>query len=181
MIYCDLDEVLRDFVTPALGLFGRQDQPCRTYDGLPAAAGVSEKDFWHIVSEQPTEFFATMPAYPWTKALGTLIGQTCGWIQILTAAGSAAKTAPAGARAWLLQNFGSHTADSAIFEGRKYLYAFDEQHARPNVLVDDDPEKIAAWEESGGHGILFPAPWNGYGAFDPDPVAFVRDRLKHWK
>lgn len=47
--------------------------------------------------------------------------------------------------------------ENCVFTSNKHKYAWNEVTHRPNILVDDKPENITAWNKAGGIGIRFQA------------------------
>ena len=45
--------------------------------------------------------------------------------------------------------------ENLIFTSHKHKYAYNPVTRKPNILVDDKPENIKAWNDAGGIGILF--------------------------
>jgi len=45
--------------------------------------------------------------------------------------------------------------EKLIFTSNKHKYAISRLSGKPNILVDDKPSNIIAWEKAGGIGIRF--------------------------
>ena len=60
-------------------------------------------------------------------------------------------------RRWLDKNGYMPFASNLVFTHRKEKYAVSRLDGEPNILIDDKPSNIKAWEEKGGIGIRYQA------------------------
>lgn len=161
-IYLDMDGVLANFMYSAVKLFVDNDtiifHLLRTWPlhmSLHDLVGVAEGQFWNRINQGGTSFWAGLRIYPWTVRLLKL-AEKHGDVFILSSPARGANSA-GGKVVWIEKNITDYS--------RKFILT-PKQHkrllARPgDILVDDHVKTCAEWEESGGHAILFPQPWNG--------------------
>ena len=73
-------------------------------------------------------------------------------------------------RCWLTEHeYVPEDLEKLIFTHEKEKYAINRVTGRPNILIDDKPANIIAWENAGGHGIRFQA--------NQDDVEYLESRL----
>ena len=84
-------------------------------------------------------------------------------------------------RRWL-EDFGfmPPLIENCVFTSNKHKYAWNEVTHRPNILVDDKPENIDAWNKAGGIGIRYQANED-----DLEEYLFVElekaiERIRNW-
>jgi 5'(3')-deoxyribonucleotidase len=70
----------------------------------------------------------------------------------------------AGKTMWVQKHFPNYSRRLLIGSCKEMCASID------SVLVDDDDKNIEAFEKYGGHGILFPQPWNTAMKFDLNEV-----------
>ena len=159
-VYVDLDGVLADFFGGVCDLMGETPEPPDHYDGLAAAFGLTNNDFWAMVDRAGSRFWSELRPYEWNEELlgicqniapdGVYIATSPSWH------GSSA----AGKIEWMTEHFaapGKHFRDFMIGP-HKHLLAHPQA-----ILIDDSTEKLEAWTKAGGIGILWPQPWNTHG------------------
>jgi len=79
----------------------------------------------------------------------------------------------AGRALWIKKHFSEFYENKRfIFSHHKWLLA--DAHS---ILIDDYEKNIRKFQEAGGYGILYPAPWNRYGGFDVNFVKFELDNI----
>ena len=145
MIYVDMDGVIADF-------FGGLER----YYGVP---------HWKVLKEDSirqlkgTNFFYTLDPY---ETSGDLID----FVRNLTNGDWAINTSPLRGdrdnsaywkRRWLVEHGFFPSADRFIVTGRKENYATSPLDGMPNILIDDKPSNIKAFESKGGIGIRYQA------------------------
>lgn len=159
-VYVDLDGVLADFFGGVCDLIGVPARPPTTFDGLADAFGLSNNDLWAQIDRAGSRFWSELKPYGWNEELlgicqkiapdGVYIASSPSWH------GSSA----AGKIEWMTKHFaapGKHFREFML-GSHKHLLA----HPRA-ILIDDNPDKIEAWSEAGGVGVLWPQPWNTQG------------------
>ena len=160
-IFVDLDEVLGDWLTPALSIWGYDPSKLfAAWDKLSPrpwdvfqVIDMHPSEAWKAIEIAGASFWANLPLLPHAKQLiktCEAIGETT----ILTSP-SLHSSSYAGKVQWLGRHFGRGFA-----RGRALIGASKHVVARPGaVLIDDSPANCKAWEAEGGRAILFP----GYG------------------
>jgi len=156
IVFLDMDGVLVDFVGAVASLFGcPRSEVESSGDRAYEAAGVTKQEFWGVIDAAGPEWWEFIEPYPWT---GRLIEACSRAGQVYVASSPPKKCfgAGSGKMAWLSRFAPQVYKDRKFFLGTdKYLLA-----APGRVLVDDDPEKCAAFAAAGGQTALFPQPWN---------------------
>ena len=142
VIYCDMDQVLADFLGGAEKVIGEpfeSNSDRYTKDEMKAMI-VAKKDFWH-----------TLPWLEGGRNLWKVISKIPDTpIHILSAYASWDPNCKAGKRAWLKKNL--KPSPSRIFlVKRAEKQNFAEKNA---ILIDDHPKNIKEWTSAGGKGVL---------------------------
>lgn len=170
-ICLDLDEVLCDFVGPALALHGLDPAevmarwPPGEYS-IPKVVGMADADFWGPVCNAGSEFCERLSLFPWAADLL----ETCGRIAPVTIVTKCHDAhSAAGKVRWLTR----HGIERYLIGPAKDTCA----HAG-SVLIDDYEANCAAFTAAGGRAIVFPRQWNSRHEHKQDPVAYVRQTLK---
>jgi hypothetical protein len=136
-IYCDLDEVLVDFMR-----------------GANAAVGGSfvkydHKERWNKIN-QTKGFWANLIRKPGAKRLHDFIRRYN--IHVLSAYTGKDPTSKVGKMKWLKKNAGFKRANiHLVLRSQKQSYATTDD--KPNILIDDYIKNIREWEAKGGIGI----------------------------
>ena len=161
-ILVDLDGVLADFLLSALNVCGRLD----LYDNWPpghwdivSVLGVTANGFWSMINARGYEFWAGLPAYPWTHELWERLKEIADRERadlIICTAPSLSPDCLKGKAMWMKAAFG-HGFNDYIITGKKHLLA----SARV-ALIDDREATVVKFSSAGGHGILFPSISNAY-------------------
>ena len=155
-IFLDMDGVLCDFVSAALVANGselKHDQI--TEWDMAKILGKSPADFWQAMNRDG--FWFDLAPYP-GLALFFAAMRSCGEVYFCT---SPAKHYGCASDkiAWLRKHLGDEATD-----GRFFICKDKDMLARPGrILVDDYDSNIDKWNTAGGHGVLFPRPWNTCG------------------
>ena len=151
IIFLDLDGVCANFVDSAIVAnkleFSHDDV---TEYGFWSLAGISSNQFWKAIDSHPN-FWEGMASYPWFERLKEMVGQY--EFHVCTSP-SKSPSCFSGKATWIADNFGSQFRDFFLTPQKHLL-------AGPNrILIDDSDDKIQRFRNHGGHGILFPQPWN---------------------
>ena len=170
-ICLDLDEVLCDFVGPALRLHGLD--PANVLATWPAGEysmhtvlAMGELDFWNPILSTGYDFFLGLPLKPWAEELLDF----CGKIARVTIVSRCTHGACAAGKMDWLERHGL----------KRYLIgpAKDTCAHSGSVLIDDWDQNCEDFAQAGGRGILFPRIWNPLHGLKDDPMAYVRRQLK---
>jgi len=145
MIYVDMDGVIADF-----------------FKGLEKKFRV---DHWKIVPEESiqalkgTNFFGTLPEFETSNDLIHHVRQISNgdWgINTSPLRGDRDNSAY-WKRRWLEERMWMPAVNRFIVTGRKEDYATNLLDGKPNILIDDKPSNIKAWNDKGGIGIRYQA------------------------
>lgn len=167
-----MDGVLVDFVSAAVRLHGHAprltDWPIGVWD-VHTVLGITITEFWGKIETHGAAFWSELEPYPWSVELFERLRE----IAPVTIASSPNRDPHclAGKVLWLQKRFGRKFRDFLIGPPKHLL-------ARPgSVLIDDSPGMIREFREAGGHGILFPQPWNENHPHRQSPLEFVLGEL----
>lgn len=144
-IYLDMDGVLADF-----------------FGGLEKFYGV---DHWKMLKEKSimglveTDFFNTLDPFETSDQLVNYVKEISdgNWGICSSPLRGDFANSTYWKRIWLQDRGWLPDIDKLIFTGRKYKYAMTHLDGKPNILVDDKPSNITAWEQAGGIGIRYQA------------------------
>ena len=138
-IYCDLDEVLVDFIRGADAVVGGDFV---RYD---------RKERWNKIN-QTKGFWANLGWKPNAKRLHDFIIRYNP--HVLSAYTGRDHTSKVGKMKWVKKNTGFKRANiHLVLRAQKKSYAKTKEE-KPNVLIDDYVRNIREWENNGGIGIL---------------------------
>ena len=146
-IYVDMDGVIADFFT-ALAEFRKvnhwKDQGEITLD-------TSIKDL------RGTNFFETLPVFPYAKSLINLVKSYTGGDYYINT--SPLRDDLENSRKYKTKWLEKHDfkPNDIIVTKRKESYAVDKQTGIPNILIDDRPKNLEKWVARGGIGIRYQA------------------------
>ena len=137
-IYCDLDEVLVDFLRGADAAVGGD------------FAKMDSKERWNKLN-QIKGFWANLGWKPNAKRLHDFIIKYDS--HILSAFTGRDPTSKVGKMKWVKKNTGFKRANiHLVLRSQKQAYAKTREE-KPNVLIDDYVRNIREWENKGGIGI----------------------------
>lgn len=144
-IYCDSDGVLNDF-----------DSECTKHLG-PTWKDWPAGKFWGVLSKRPSHFFLHSQPLPDANDLISYLkhqevhhGHEFSILGALPRPTGKLATAEEDKRDWLLQHFQLTKADFIIGGRRKAGFA----KSKRDILIDDTPRNVEAWENAGGTGVL---------------------------
>jgi 5'(3')-deoxyribonucleotidase len=146
-IYVDMDGVIADFFS-ALAEFRKvnhwKDQGEITLD-------TSIKDL------RGTNFFETLPVFPYAKSLINLVKSYTGGDYYINT--SPLRDDLENSRKYKTKWLEKHDfkPNDIIVTKRKESYAVDKQTGIPNILIDDRPKNLEKWVARGGIGIRYQA------------------------
>ena len=146
-VYVDMDGVIADFFS-ALAEFRKvnhwKDQGEITLD-------TSIKDL------RGTNFFETLPVFPFAKKLVDLVKSYTGGEYYINT--SPLRDDLENSRKYKTKWLQKHNfvPNDIIVTKRKESYAVDKQTGIPNILIDDRPKNLEKWVARGGIGIRYQA------------------------
>ena len=146
-VYVDMDGVIADFFS-ALAEFRKvnhwKDQGEITLD-------TSIKEL------QGTNFFETLPVFPFAKKLVDLVKSYTGgdWYINTSPLRDDHKNSEYYKTKWLEKH--NFDPKDIIVTKRKESYAVDKKTGIPNILIDDRPKNLERWVARGGVGIRYQA------------------------
>ena len=146
-IYVDMDGVIADFFS-ALAEFRKvnhwKDQGEITLDTS-------------IADLRGTNFFETLPVFPYAKKLIDLVKSYTGGDYYINT--SPLKDDLENSRKYKTRWLQKHNfvPNDIIVTKRKESYAVDKQTGTPNILIDDRPKNLEKWVARGGIGIRYQA------------------------
>jgi hypothetical protein len=160
LIFLDMDGVIADFFTTALRTHGREDLILNWPGGYDMCGpmGIDAKELFEPLD---AEWWATLPKFPWSDELI----RHC---DIILSTPTDHAACYYGKKLWCEH----HAPNKPLYLAHNKWYMA--QWGR--VLIDDSEHNIQLWEENGGRGILFPAPYNRLKGVT-DPLEYVMEAL----
>jgi hypothetical protein len=136
-IYCDMDQVLCNFIGGAEKVIGMP---------FPQA---DKKDRWNAITNTK-DFWATLEWMPGAKRLYSFIQKYD--TNILSAYSSSDTNSRSGKLKWLGKNTKIRRGNiNLVKRADKQKYATTD--GKPNILIDDYKKNIVEWESKGGIGV----------------------------
>lgn len=176
-LFCDMDGVLKNFVTASLLSHGRKDladdisfPPIYNYW---SEMGMEPAEFWKPIRAAGPDWWYNLKPYPWAAELAGLLNTIDPNWRICTTPDNGASSH--GKKEWLAANL----------PGRR-VHMTDAKFdlAGPGrVLIDDSEKNCDEWAKAGGTPFLFPASSNRLRVhfITGDPMAYVRPALRNLK
>lgn len=157
-VFIDMDGVLCDFVAGALKEFDamhwydRQPPKCLKFYEL---LNINQYQFWNTINKNP-DFWNSLNPYSHVPELMDTLVEKFG-IKKLAIATTPVKHEHCYAGKW--KWYAKHIKPKWPIE---FIPIVDKSIlSRPGrLLIDDQDPNIEKWEKAGGHGLLFPQPWN---------------------
>jgi len=153
MIFLDVDGVLADIDTAASELFGWDQKTIK--EAIKEEQIKDHSAFWKLLQEKtdPTEFFATLPRYPWfDKLIRDCLEH--GPVFIATSVSPHLPEMWTGKAKWLEayvgRNFGKRIDVALIREKHRLA------RSRDDILIDDFEWQTSRFHSAGGSSLLFP-------------------------
>ena len=146
-VYVDMDGVIADFFS-ALAEFRKVNH---WKDKGEITLDTSIKEL------QGTNFFETLPVFPFAKKLVDLVKSYTGgdWYINTSPLRDDHKNSEYYKTKWLEKH--NFDPKDIIVTKRKESYAVDKKTGIPNILIDDRPKNLERWVASGGVGIRYQA------------------------
>lgn len=178
-VFVDLDGVLADFTRAALRAHGCEHLMQAWPEGESDVAkvmGISRTQFWDRIDGLGASFWKGLEPYPWFASLIEYVGSVAPFT--LLTAPTLSPDCTSGKIAWIYQHFPKEKGrrfTNFLIGHRKHLLA-----APGRVLIDDSEENVAAFQASGGLGVLFPQAWNRLHSIS-EPSAFVQQAIDAYR
>jgi 5'(3')-deoxyribonucleotidase len=138
-IYCDLDQVLVNFMKGADAVVGG--------DGF--VANRDKEDKWNKIN-QTKNFWANLEWMPGSKRLYQFIAKYNPYV--LSAYSGRDPASKNGKMKWLSKNTDFKKSNiNLVMRSQKQKYAM--RNGKPNILIDDYIKNIKEWEAKGGIGV----------------------------
>ena len=146
-VYVDMDGVIADFFS-ALAEFRKVNH---WKDDGPITLDTSIKEL------RGTDFFTTLPVFPFAKNLVDLVKSYTGgdWYINTSPLRDDHENSELQKRKWLKKH--KFDPKDIIVTKRKESYAVDKKTGIPNILIDDRPKNLERWIARGGIGIRYQA------------------------
>lgn len=176
IIYLDIDGVCTNFIKSSIEANNLDynttvDTWKRDFPGVFSAFKVFNIDnstFWKNIEKSGEDFWSLMEPYSWFLELYNELSKR-GKVYFLTSP-SHSPDSLSGKVKWLQKQFNKNFRDYIITPNKELL-------ANNNsVLIDDYPENIKKFNNSGGKGILFPQFWNCKKNIE-NKVVYILERL----
>lgn len=157
-IHCDLDGVLANWVQGIIDHYGLNitHEEVTAWGCLPdlyleTFKGLNINDFWTGIDGiwEDLELYDNAPRIlDALKPYPHMFNTSPSW------------TGAGGKQRWIRKNL-----PGVIEEGNYVLCPKKHRIARPGaLLIDDSPSNVELWIRKGGIGLLYPQPWNDFGA-----------------
>lgn len=161
-IFLDMDGVLCDFFNGALEACGLPADTPPKWDFW--SSRLTDQEFWATIDQQCC-FWEDLHPYSWAQELVAAC-RKLGPVYFCSSPGPDRDSA-SGKLFWLRRHGFLQPGDSNYFltSQKQFLAAED------RLLIDDADSNVSRWQESGGEGLLFPAPWNAAA----DSLPWVRE------
>lgn len=172
MIILDLDGVLADFSSAALRAVGLPSGTVPTHWNWYHDFGITDEQFWKRIHDLGAEFYGEyVKPYPWAGDLIQAVGDADDFV-VMTAPSNHPE-GYAGKKIWV-DKYLDLDPKQLIVGSRKELLAGPDR-----LLIDDGPHNLDAFKAAGGLVLMFPQPWNDFGAA-PATLDGIRAALERW-
>lgn len=142
-IYCDMDQVLVNFLGGARKALGMEFNDARLG---------TDSDKWRIIAEMPG-FWRSLEWMPQAHLLWNRIKDRDTYILSACPPEKESPLCPGEKKLWCSDQLGiqEHRVHT-VSRAEKALFATSE--GRPNLLIDDHPRNVSEWQSAGGIAIL---------------------------
>jgi len=131
--------------------------------------GMEQSEIWKVTEKM--EFWETIPKYEWFDELYAYCKTKCN--TVFVSAPTESPECISGKLSWVLKLNNSN--NDYVFTHRKELFA------NPNsLLIDDSDKNIKDFIKHGGHGILFPQPWNSNHLLIRNRIGYVYNEINQF-
>jgi 5'(3')-deoxyribonucleotidase len=175
MLIVDMDEVLCDFINPAIRRHGwtreRLESQREGRWSCPEIMGLSNTQFWKPINNIGMTFWHHLPKLPWFEELVDLLDQATDRHWWIATSPDSTVGSRAGKFMWLQAHL-PKLVERTFVTGHKAALAKPGRY-----LIDDRPKNITNFIEEGGEGIIFPHEGNELHAHASCPVPYVAQQL----
>ena len=166
IIFCDMDEVLVDFVGGALQVHSmtREELDAKRKPGTWEISDIvcnSMDEFWEPINVLGKSFWTRLQPLPWVEELVKIL-EPYEWYIVSTP--SRNPESGLGKQLWCMNYFGSHF-DRLIPTKHKHLLAGPNKY-----LIDDREKNCHKFTASGGRSLLFPSMGNRLHPWASNPL-----------
>lgn len=175
-IYCDMDEVLSNFLLGACQIHERSyeelDKPGRPWSLVEYWGLKNSNELWNPILQKGPDFWVELEMFPWAKELLSLLQKFSERPVILLTTPNYNESSYVGKIRWIVDHLGEEWVP-------RFQPTYDKRlFAKPGcLLVDDSLDNIRKFVEEGALGILFPSSGNILGVIE-NPVPYVEKRLE---
>lgn len=176
VIFCDMDEVLSDFIGGACKVHGitrKQLEETRIKGNwdICEPLKISEEEFWKPIDQLGESFWTSLEPLPWCVSFYQQLKEYAEHLIVLSSP-SSHPGCLSGKATWLRKVLGANV-DFCPFKHKHYL------SNEGRVLIDDRHDNLIAWMRANQLSIpiLFPSPGNKAYQEADDPVPFVLEIL----
>jgi hypothetical protein len=141
-IYCDMDQVLVNFLGGARKAIGREFND-------PVEFGGEEK--WPVIGLMPS-FWLDLEWMPGAQLLWTEIKDRNTYILSATPKVEIVPLCSLQKKEWCVREMGI-ASDRVLTVTRKEKKNFAVTNGKPNLLIDDHLGNVTDWQDAGGYGI----------------------------
>lgn len=149
IVLLDMDGVIADFVGGANKAHGYRED----LDWTKWSAGLSSEEFWEPINACSPEFWRNLEPYPWTNLLTKSLMHHFNDVYICTS--PAHEPCSSAKVEWVREHLPEYYHRRFVITNHKHLLAGPD-----TILIDDSDHNILKFTRAGGHGVLFPQPWN---------------------
>ncbi len=180
IVLLDMDGVLADFTRHALKILGHNDEQIvghldnwHTRDhSIVDQLGITHGHFWGMMNAVP-DFWLEIPIFDHAKRLVRELRKE-NQVYICSAPNSDDACSTYKLK-WLRKHKLGFNRDF-VFTPQKWLLA-----GPGKILIDDSTKNIQLFNDHGGHGLMFPQPWNTSSHIVGDKVDYVMAQIEEIK
>lgn len=180
-ILLDMDEVIVDFYDGIAHLYGYDREKFRqarmklpsTWDSTPSL-GITHAQFWEPINTMGADIWVQLPPKPWLRSLIDIIdfNSNGDWYIVTNPSLEFSESALRGKELWMRRHLPEYI-DRLVPTKHKHVLA-----RQGVVLIDDNEDNCAKFQEHHGDAIVFPAIGNSRYTMANDPLPFVAHGLK---
>lgn len=152
-VYVDLEDVLADLTT---AIFNHVDRAGLLSEPWPAGQskedrlGLTKAYLFNLVIRDSSEIWKKVKPCLWAKSLLTQIRSPI----VIVTGGQWGVPAINDKLRWCERHLDGLVSDHVVIQTRQRLAN------KESLLIDDNPKNVDRFIAAGGHGLVFPRPWN---------------------